>query len=140
MILAGDIGGTKTNLALYELENDELKVIAQKQFASKDYDTFMELVVAFQKEASMPKIDALCIGIAGPIINERCRTTNLPWDIKALDLKEHFGIDNVRLLNDLESTAYGMLYLKDEEFIDLNPTGRKAKGNIHSYYNGQNKE
>jgi glucokinase len=130
MILAGDIGGTKTNLALYELENGELKVIASKQFASRDYDKFMDLIKEFQEYTSMPKIEALCIGIAGPIIEERCRTTNLPWDIRAKDLREHFAIDSVKLLNDLESTAYGMLYLKDDEFIDLNPTGRKTKGNI----------
>lgn len=130
MILAGDIGGTKTNLALYEIENDELKVIAQHQFVSKDYDTFMDLIFDFQEKTSIFKIDALCLGIAGPIIEERCRTTNLPWDIKAKDLKDHFGTQKVKLLNDLESTAYGMLYLKDEDFINLNPTGRKVKGNI----------
>jgi len=130
MILAGDIGGTKTNLALYEIENDELKVLFSQQFASKDYEQFMDLIKEFQALSLMPKIDALCIGIAGPIIDERCRTTNLPWDIRAKDLREHFGINSVKLLNDLESTAYGMLYLEDKEFIDLNPNGRKQKGNI----------
>ena len=130
MILAGDIGGTKTNLALFELEDNKLKEIASKQFASRNYPKFMDIVEAFQKETSMPKIDALCIGIAGPIINERCRTTNLPWDIRAKDLRLHFGTQSVKLLNDLEATAYGMLYLEEDEFIELNPTGRKTEGNI----------
>ncbi len=130
MVLAGDIGGTKTNLALYALENKELKVVSSKQFASKDYENFMDLIEDFQKKSSVSKIDALCIGVAGPIINERCITTNLPWDIKAEDLKEHFGIESVRLLNDLEATAYGMLYLKDEEFVELNPIEKESKGNI----------
>ena len=130
MILAGDIGGTKTNLALCNLVDGELEIVVQHQFKSRDYDRFMDLVEDFQEKTSMPKIDALCIGIAGPIINERCRTTNLPWDIRAKDLRGHFAIESVRLLNDLEATAYGMLYLKDEEFLELNPTGRKTKGNI----------
>ena len=130
MILAGDIGGTKVNLALYELENNELKIMASKQFASKDFTRFSDLVDAFKELTSITKVEAACFGIAGPIINERCRTTNLPWDIKASDLKEQLNTNHVKLLNDLESTAYGMLYLKDEEFVSLNPTGRKTKGNI----------
>lgn len=130
MILAGDIGGTKTNLALCNLVDGKLEIIVQHQFASREYDRFMDLVKDFQEKTSMAKIEALCIGIAGPIINERCRTTNLPWDIKAKDLRSHFSIDSVKLLNDLEATAYGMLYLEEDEFLDLNPTGRKNKGNI----------
>ncbi|PLY05975.1 MAG: glucokinase [Arcobacter sp.] len=130
MILAGDIGGTKVNLALYEFEDNEFKIITQEQFASKDYEKFSHIVEAFKELTSMPKIEAACFGIAGPIINERCRTTNLPWDIKATDLKEQLDTKSIKLLNDLEATAYGMLYLKDEEFVDLNPTGRKTKGNI----------
>jgi len=130
VILAGDIGGTKTNLALFELVNGKLETIVQEQFASKDYEKFMDLIISFKEKNSIEKIEALCLGIAGPIIDERCRTTNLPWDIKASELKEEFGITSVKLLNDLESTAYGMLYLDEEEFINLNPTGRKKKGNI----------
>jgi len=130
VILAGDIGGTKTNLALFELENGELKIVAQEKFSSKAYDKFIDLIDDFKKKYCTSKIDALCLGIAGPIVDERCRTTNLPWDIKASDLKDEFGIQSVKLLNDLESTAYGMLYLKDDEFISLNPNGRKSNGNI----------
>lgn len=130
MILAGDIGGTKTNLALFEFEDNNLKQIVSKQYVSKDFDSFMDIIEKFKEESSLEKIDALCIGVAGPIIDERCRTTNLPWDIRAKDLKKYFDIESVKLLNDLEATAYGMLYLQDDEFVDLNPTGRKNKGNI----------
>ncbi|WP_421715850.1 glucokinase [Arcobacter arenosus] len=130
MILAGDIGGTKTNLALFELVDGKLETIVQEQFASKNYEKFMDLIIAFKEKNAIEQIEALCLGIAGPIIDERCRTTNLPWDIKASELKQEFGITSVKLLNDLESTAYGMLYLEEEEFISLNPTGRKKKGNI----------
>lgn len=130
MILAGDIGGTKTNLALYRLVDNELDVVAQEQFSSKNYDSFIELIREFKHKYPQENVEAVCIGIAGPIKEQRCRTTNLPWDIKATDLKEEFSIKSVRLLNDLEATAFGMLYLKEEEFIELNPNARKAKGNI----------
>ncbi|MEA3433186.1 MAG: glucokinase, partial [Campylobacterota bacterium] len=79
MILAGDIGGTKTNLALYKIENETLTIEAQQQFASRDFSSLVEVIIAFEAQTSMPKIDAACFGIAGPVIEGRCRTTNLPW-------------------------------------------------------------
>ena len=129
MILAGDIGGTKTNLALYKVKDKMLVIQAQQQFASGDFSSLTDVIVAFEALTSMPKIDAACFGIAGPVIEGRCRTTNLPWDITTRDLQTHLGVDKVRLLNDLEATAYGMLYLPEDEFMDLNPTGRAIDGN-----------
>ncbi len=129
MILSGDIGGTKTNLALFELQGDRLEIKAQHQFASREFSSLTEVITAFEAMTSIPKIDSACFGIAGPVIDGRCRTTNLPWDITTSGLQEHLGIDKVRLLNDLEATAYGMLYLPEDEFMDLNPTGRPTNGN-----------
>lgn len=129
MILAGDIGGTKTNLALFEAQNGILEVRAQQQFASKNFTSLSDVIEAFKKETLMPTIKSACFGIAGPIIDGRCRTTNLPWDIGTEDLKKDLALDKVRLMNDLEATAYGMLYLSEEEFVDLNPTGRQFNGN-----------
>jgi len=129
MILAGDIGGTKTNLALFEIEDNTLHILSQKQFPSREYSSLTEIISAFEEQISAYKIDAACFGIAGPVINGRCRTTNLPWDISTSDLQEYLHIDKVRLMNDLEATAYGMLYLPEDEFIDLNPTGRVVDGN-----------
>ena len=129
MILAGDIGGTKTNLALFEYRDNILHVVAQQQFSSREFSNLNEVITAFMQKASMPSIDAACFGIAGPVIDRRCRTTNLPWDITTLDLQEHLGIQKVGLLNDLEATAYGMLYLPEDEFVDLNPKGRVMDGN-----------
>lgn len=129
MILAGDIGATKTSLALFELVGDTLTMHAQQQFSSRVFSSLNELIIAFEKETSMPSIDVACFGIAGPVIEEHCRTTNLPWEITSSELQEYLGTNKVRLLNDLEATAYGMLYLAEDEFIDLNPTGRKIAGN-----------
>lgn len=129
MILAGDIGGTKTNLALFEVCDNRLKIQRQEQFASQDFSSLTDVIIAFSKKTAMPNINAACFGIAGPVINGRCRTTNLPWDITTSDLQDHLNIEKVRLMNDLEATAYGMLYLPEDEFVNLNPTGRAVEGN-----------
>jgi glucokinase len=129
MILAGDIGGTKTNLALFALADNRLEIQAQQQFASREFSSLADVIVAFEQMSGAPKIDAACFGIAGPVIDGRCRTTNLPWDITTSDLQKQLGTGRVRLLNDLEATAYGMLYLSEDEFVDLNPTGRSVEGN-----------
>ncbi len=129
MILAGDIGGTKTNLALFEAKKGKLQVVVQKQFASQTFATFSEVIEAFKKECVLTTIDAACFGIAGPIIGGDCETTNLPWKISTLLLHDFLGIKKVRLLNDLEATAYGMLYVPQEEFVDLNPSAQTLRGN-----------
>ena len=130
MILAGDIGGTKTNLALYELVDGTLSILMQHQFVSAEFSSLIDVIIAFEKKmTSKLNVDSACFGIAGPVIDGRCRTTNLPWDITSSALSQHLGKDNVRLLNDLESTAYGMLYLREDEFLDLNPTSKSVDGN-----------
>ncbi|MBA3025299.1 MAG: glucokinase [Sulfurimonas sp.] len=121
MILAGDIGGTKTNLALYEVINGTLVIKTQQQFSSQEFATFGEIISKFLELTSPEAINAACFGIAGPIIDGHCRTTNLPWNISTAELQKLLKTPNVRLLNDLEATAYGMLYLPKEEFVELNP-------------------
>ncbi len=128
MILAGDIGGTKVNLALFDEKDSNLVVL--HEFSSKEFFSFEALIDKFKKKYPEYKIKKACLAIAGPIIEQRCKTTNLPWDIKQSDLQKQLGIKEVKLLNDLEATAYGMLYANKDEFIDLNEFGRETKGNI----------
>lgn len=120
MILVGDIGGTKTILALYEELNGVLECRGEHQFASQEYREFEKLVEKFLELYSYPKIEAVSLGIAGPIIEGVCKTTNLPWVIESRELRERFGTPYIYLLNDLEATAYGMLHLPKEEFVTLN--------------------
>jgi len=129
MILAGDIGGTKTNLALFEVKEGKLSLFKQAQFASREFSSLRDVIIAFEAKIAMTEVSAACFGIAGPVIDGRCRTTNLPWDISTEDLQKHLGTEKVRLMNDLEATAYGMLYLPEEEFVNLNPTGCAVEGN-----------
>jgi len=128
-LIAGDIGGTKTNLALYSYRDGLLTPLVQRQFASRDYPRFSDVVDAFAASLPDMHIDAACFGIAGPVIGGRCRTTNLPWEIETAQLQQQLGTTQVRLLNDLEATAYGMLHLDGSEFADLNPGGIPAEGN-----------
>jgi len=129
MILAGDIGGTKTNLALYEYIDDTLKLQAQHQFISQDYKSFSDVVAEFIALCGVKDMDAVCLGIAGPVVDGVCRTTNLPWVIETKVLQKECNTEKVRLLNDLEATAYGMLYLQEEEFVELNQNAKSIDAN-----------
>ena len=129
MILAGDIGGTKTNLALYEYKDGELKQKDKHQFVSQDYNSFSDVIQEFILSYKIENIQAVCLGIAGPIINGVCHTTNLPWIIDTKELQKVCKTSKVKLLNDLEATAYGMLYLEEDEFVDVNPNAKKTEAN-----------
>lgn len=127
MILAGDIGGTKTVLALVERDrNGQLSVIDEQTFASQDFAAFDEILQLFL--SGKPKPKAACFGIAGPVIEQRCQTTNLPWLIDAAELQSVLNTPHVRLLNDLEAMALGMLHLQAGEWVELNPNAKLQKG------------
>lgn len=130
MILAGDIGGTKTNLALITFNNQKIQTIFSKQFSSQNYKSFYEILDEFLSLHKNQKISVACFGIAGPIVEGNSNLTNLSWNINTIDLQNKLNTSKVKLLNDLEATAYGMLYLNDEELIELNPNAKKQKGNI----------
>jgi len=127
MILAGDIGGSKTVLALYQQQADgRLQCQREQTFPSQEYTRFDEVLTAFLPSATA--LDAACFGIAGPVVNQRCQTTNLPWLIDAEQLKQQLGIPRVQLLNDLEAMALGMLALPGQDLVELNPNARPQVG------------
>ena len=147
MILAGDIGGTKTNLALFDWTTERVEPTREETFASADYTSLEDILEEFlnppqkpsdekddeAKEAPVEKapltLDAACFGIAGPVIENTSKTTNLPWVVDGAALSMRFKIPHVRLLNDLEAMAYGMLVLKADEADVLNAgTQPKTKG------------
>lgn len=123
-ILAGDVGGTKTVLALYDFDGSSLQEVRKELYPSGQHESFTELVLQFLGDGR--GIDAASFGIAGPVKEQRCVTTNLPWVIDAAELCEALGISKIKLLNDLESAAYGVLQL--DEFHELNQNGVKKAG------------
>jgi glucokinase len=125
MILAGDIGGTHTRLALFETAGG-LKSKAEKIYLSRKYASLEEIAREFLGSESVSRA---CFGIAGPIRNGRCQATNLPWVIDAATLSQHLKIPSVHLLNDLEANAYGLRALKPDELGVLHPGQPGQKGN-----------
>ncbi len=127
MILAGDIGGTKTNLGLFEVKDGKLQPHLQRSFPSKDYVGLEAILTAFMQQAQQSP-EAACFGIAGPVVGGQCITSNLPWIVTADKLASTLQLKEVMLLNDLEATAYGVFELKPEEMVTLNQ-GVAAQGN-----------
>lgn len=118
MLLAGDIGGTKTNLALYSPETG-LTPRAQATFRSADYSSLEAVVEQFLTEVRLP-VERAVFGVAGPVIEGRSSTTNLPWVISEGALQKALGLQEAKLLNDLEATAYGVPNLPPSDLFALN--------------------
>lgn len=127
MFIAGDIGGTKVRLAFY-LEKNGLQCVHEEKYASHDFQDFPTLLRTFLKSICQPSIKNATFGIAGPIENRTCKTTNLPWIISAEEIEKELSIQHVFLINDLEANAWGLSCLKKEEFCLLNQ-GLEKKGN-----------
>lgn len=128
MILAGDIGGTKCNLALYEVGARSHRKIVEHRYASREFPTFDVLISRFladcqagTADAASSTIQAAGFGVAGPIIDRRVKTTNLPWIIEASALSAQLATPHVVLLNDLEATAHSLSLLGPSEISTLNP-------------------
>ena len=122
MFLAGDIGGTKTNLALYAYEDDRLAAIKIASYPSKDHATLAEIVRLFLGEG-LSNIKQACFGVAGPVKGGVVQVTNLPWIVDAAALRTELKFKQVSLLNDLEANAYGINTLLPHELLSLNPQG-----------------
>lgn len=129
MILAGDIGGTKTVLARYERTAQGLVRVRDATFKSADHASLEAIVALFRAGDDTP-IDAACFGVAGPVVDGECRTTNLPWLLRETDLAQAFGARRVKLLNDLEAAAYGMLYLTPEQTTVLQQGTRARSATV----------
>jgi glucokinase len=119
VILAGDIGGTKTHLAVFTIRGGKLMVRAQQVFPSKQY-TGLEPMLEEFLAGLQPPLDCACFGVAGPVVDGRVETPNLPWLIETQRLAALLRIRSVFLLNDLEAAAYGIFTLEEHELCSLN--------------------
>lgn len=128
MIIAGDIGGTKTNLALFEKgkPNDPQHLVS---YHSKDFPHFIDIVCDYlQTKVKGISIDCGCFAIAGPVIDGVCKVTNLPWVVSLQELIEVTGIKELHLINDLEANAFALGILSQEMLMTL-LAGEKKAGN-----------
>jgi glucokinase len=131
VILAGDVGGTKCNLALFAEKNGKLEVVFRERFASKEFAQFDLIIKEFARRAAphlgSDKIRAAGFGVAGPVINNRIHATNLPWIVDADTLSREVGVQSVVLVNDLGATGHSLEHLQPEDFCVLN-TGKPLHG------------
>jgi len=127
LAIAGDIGGTKTRLAIAEVIGNRVRIEREANYKSRDFPTFEALLTDFLIGVEVPAHAAF--GIAGPVLDGAVRATNLPWYIDAEVLRRLFGFRACTLLNDLESTAYGLPALGVEDLLTLQQGEANARGN-----------
>lgn len=120
LVLAGDVGGTKTLLALYHAKDGHVAIHRSQRFDSKAYPTLQEMTREFiGKDRTI--VSAACFGVPGPVSDGAVRTTNLPWRLTEYELAEDLRIPRVRLVNDLVATAASLPYLGSLDYLTLHP-------------------
>lgn len=124
--LVGDIGGTKTLLAIAREKKKKLVFERLEKYVSREYKGLEDIIAKFLKGE---EVEAACFGIAGPVEKDICRTTNLPWIVNAKKISKRFKIDRVFLLNDLQANAYGLNTLTSKDLLTLNKGKAHPEGN-----------
>jgi len=129
MLLAGDIGGTKTNVGIYSTDKGPREPLIEATFPTSQYLNLERLVSEFLSKVSI-EIDRASFGVAGPVVGGWAEITNLPWIIEEARLKDTLGLRSVRLLNDLEAIAYAVPLLMEKDMYTLNRGEPKPKGTL----------
>jgi glucokinase len=126
MILAGDVGGTKVHLALFDFTDGNLKHTRDQVFPAKDYAGLEEIVKEFLVSE---KVTSACFGVPGPVRDGRLRLTNLPWTLDSRELARDLKIDYVFLINDLQANGYGIAELGADQIYTLSEGDSGQVGN-----------
>src|SRR3954465_6552086 len=120
MLRAGDVGGTKTLLGLFERGIPRPRPIVIHAYTTLEFASLTELLDAFARDVHQPfALDAAALGVAGPVVDNTARLTNIPWDISAASVTARFGAARVCLLNDLEAMGHSVEVLDSDEFTSL---------------------
>jgi glucokinase len=128
MILAGDIGGTHTRLAFFDVRNGNFRLVSEGVFPSHAHSGLDEIVIKFV-ETEHQRPDAACFGVAGPVRNGRVEASNLAWIVDAKRLASELRVDRAVLINDLEANAWGIGALAAEDVVSLNEVKGNPVGN-----------
>lgn len=129
MLLIGDVGGTKTNLAIYEPKSRLDSPVIEQSLSSKKYPHLIDLIQDFLHSHPYP-IERACFGLAGPVLNGVGNITNLNWTIAEADIRTTLQLKVVKFLNDLEAMSYGALVLPPQDLLTLNAGQAVQGGNI----------
>ena len=132
MLLAGDIGGTKTLLGLFDAEPVRPRPIVVRSFGTLDHRDLPSMISAFLKDPEAPQgaVERACFGVAGPVLGDSATLTNVPWRVEARAVTSAFGISRVHLLNDLEAMAWSIPVLREAEVHVLQEGVAIRGGNI----------
>jgi len=120
MILAGDIGGTKSNLGLFDIQAGKLVRVVRKRYSSHEHGGLEQIVRNFLQE-NKAQVTAASFGVAGPVVNNRVHGTNMPWVVDGAEAASFLGLKRVRILNDLEATAFGVRVLPPQDLETIYP-------------------
>lgn len=127
-ILAGDIGGTKSELAIFDTERPQVLQFGMG-FLNHVQANLISMLRNFIANAGTP-VQAACLAVAGAVRNGRCHMPNLSWILDGQEIRAALGIEQVTLINNLVATAHGMLTLPPEQLVVINPGVPEAKGNL----------
>ncbi len=128
LLLAGDIGGTKSNLAILSVNGDKLSIKRNHRFPSAEYPSLSAIIQEFLQDEK-GHIPAACFGVPGPVRYGRAKPTNLNWGVDAAEIEREFSIPQVSILNDLEANAYGISELDSEDLSVIQEGPAEPGGN-----------
>jgi glucokinase len=128
MILAGDVGGTKTNLGLFRRVGGKLVSSREESFSSREFPSLETMIAEFLSRGRQ-KVDRAAVGVAGPVVGGRSHVVNLRWPVDGKRLARSLGLTHTDLLNDLEANAWGIPELPSKKFLNLTPGLRPGSGN-----------
>jgi len=128
ILVAADIGGTKSHLAIFRAAGESLNLERNQRFHSASYPSLNAILREFLKDEKRPLL-AACFGVPGPVKHGRAQPTNIAWGVDAAEIAEQFSITSVSLLNDLAANAYGIAELKPEDFATVQEGASDAEGN-----------
>lgn len=130
MLLAGDVGGTKTLLGLFERGEGRPLQFLSRAYPTQEFDSFTAILDAFARDTGRTiAVEAAAVGVAGPIVDQHAALTNIQWNISAAEIIRRLGTSRVGLLNDLEAMAYSVDVLEGAEIVTLQRGDRKRDGN-----------
>jgi len=129
-VIAADIGGTKTNLGWFVSDSGKMILKEEATYPSTEYGSFSEIVKDFVKNHNFELPDVISIGVAGPVLQGKCKMTNLSWSLDVEQLKEELRIERVELINDLEATSYGLAEVNEGYLATIYSGNPEIKGNV----------
>ena len=130
MLLAGDIGGTKTLLGLFHPSFPRPKAITIRTYQTNNFSSFLDLLDTFKRDVSQSlPIEAIVFGVAGPVVDQKTQLTNIPWNISAVEISKFYSLEHVRLINDLEAITHSIEVLDQKEFFILQAGKKDKTGN-----------